>query len=156
MARATFKDALEVEAMSSVFDVAAYILHRKGGMTAWKLQKLLYYSQAWSLVWDERPLFGARIEAWANGPVVPTLYSEHKGEFRVRKISRGDHGKLDGLAKETIDAVLSKYGNKSPQWLSDLTHLEDPWRDARKGVPEGTRSGREITQAAMADYYGGL
>ena len=34
--------------------------------TSWKLQKLVYYCQAWSLVWDEEPLFEARIEAWAN------------------------------------------------------------------------------------------
>ena len=43
--------------MASVFDVAAYILHRAGTMTAMKLQKLVFYSQAWSLVWDEKPLF---------------------------------------------------------------------------------------------------
>ena len=35
-----------------VFDVAAYILEKIGSMTTMKLQKLVYYSQAWSLVWD--------------------------------------------------------------------------------------------------------
>ena len=49
--------------MANVFDVAACILKQKGPMTAMKLQKLLYYSQAWSLVWDEKPLFPERIEA---------------------------------------------------------------------------------------------
>ena len=38
-----------------VFDVAAYILQKTGSMTTMKLQKLVYYSQAWSLVWDEKP-----------------------------------------------------------------------------------------------------
>ncbi|WP_307850044.1 MULTISPECIES: type II toxin-antitoxin system antitoxin SocA domain-containing protein [unclassified Saccharopolyspora] len=42
-------------------------------MTAMKLQKLVYYSQAWHLVWDERPLFDEPVQAWANGPVVPDL-----------------------------------------------------------------------------------
>ena len=37
--------------MASVYDVAAYILEKQGAMTTWKLQKLVYYSQAWSLVW---------------------------------------------------------------------------------------------------------
>jgi uncharacterized phage-associated protein len=55
--------------MPSVLDVAQYILQRSGGMTTGKLQKLVYYSQAWSLVWDQRPLFNERIEAWANGPI---------------------------------------------------------------------------------------
>jgi uncharacterized phage-associated protein len=34
---------------------------------ALKLQKLLYYSQAWHLVWEDTPLFTARIEAWIDG-----------------------------------------------------------------------------------------
>ena len=59
--------------MASVFDVAAYILERQGPMTTWKLQKLVYYSQAWSLVWDDDVLFPEEIEACANGPVVREL-----------------------------------------------------------------------------------
>ena len=52
-------------------------------MTTMKLQKLIYYSQAWSLVWDEKPLFAERIEAWANGPVCPDLYNLHRGRYTV-------------------------------------------------------------------------
>ena len=69
--------------MITVHDVAAYILNKTGEITAMKLQKLVYYSQVWSLVWDEQPLFEARIEAWANGPVIPELYNEHRGQFLV-------------------------------------------------------------------------
>ncbi|HCU23589.1 MAG TPA: hypothetical protein DF383_01120, partial [Deltaproteobacteria bacterium] len=46
-------------------------------------------------------------------------------------------GKIHDLTtsqKETIDSVLKYYGNKSSQWLSDLTHQEQPWLDARKGL----------------------
>ncbi len=50
--------------MANVHDVSAYILKHWGPMTAMKLQKLVYYSQAWGLVWDEEPLFPERIEAW--------------------------------------------------------------------------------------------
>src|SRR5680860_1872649 len=65
---------LERGTMASVLDVAEYILKETGSMTTMKLQKLVYYSQAWSLVWDEKPLFGEPIEAWANdGPVRPCL-----------------------------------------------------------------------------------
>ena len=142
--------------MASVFDVAEYILRKKGPMTAWKLQKLVYYSQVWSLVWDDRPLFRARIEAWTNGPVAPALYQEHRGMFKVRKIDKGNPKNLDQDAKDTIDVVLEYYGDKSPQWLSDLTHMEEPWRRARIGIPEGVRSGSEITRDSMAEYYGGL
>lgn len=43
-------------AMAGAIDVAAYILAQRGPMTAMKLQKLVYYSQAWHLVWEEEPL----------------------------------------------------------------------------------------------------
>ena len=50
--------------MAEVLDVAAYILKKQGPMTAMKLQKLVYYCQAWSLVWQSKPLFPNDIEAW--------------------------------------------------------------------------------------------
>ena len=43
--------------MATVFDVARYILEKYGPLSAMKLQKMVYYSQAWSLVWDDAPLF---------------------------------------------------------------------------------------------------
>jgi uncharacterized phage-associated protein len=142
--------------MISVHDVARYILEKRGTLTAMKLQKLVYYCQAWSLVWDERPLFEARIEAWANGPVVPVLYAEHKGMFEVERWPKGDPGHLDATAKETIDAVLKFYGDRSSQWLSELTHQEAPWLEARLGLAIGERGNQEITLASMAEYYGSL
>lgn len=142
--------------MANVFDVAQYILRKKGEMTAWKLEKLVYYSQAWSLVWDERPLFRERIEAWANGPVCLDLYNQHRGRFVIDRLALGNAQQLDKDAEDTIDAVLEHYGSKSSQWLSDLTHQEDPWREARKGLADGERGNVEITHGAMADYYGNL
>jgi uncharacterized phage-associated protein len=142
--------------MTTVYDVVAYILSRTGSITAMKLQKLVYYSQAWSLVWDEVPLFDECIEAWANGPVVPALYECHKGQFKVGSIPLGDVGNLSAEQRETIDKVLEFYGDKSSQWLSNLTHAEDPWLDARKGIAPGDRGTQEITHASMMEYYSGL
>ena len=143
-------------AVNSVLDVAAYIIGELGSVTAMKLQKLVYYCQAWSLVWDERPMFPEAVQAWANGPVVPELYQAYRGLFHVESLAGGDPGNLDRDAIDTIEAVLRHYGKKSSQWLSDLTHEEPPWREARKGLPAGTRGTREIGHAAMAEYYGGL
>lgn len=142
--------------MPTVHDVAAYILNKRGPMTAMKLQKLVYYSQAWSLVWDEAPLFNERIEAWANGPVVRELYNEHRGSFRVSSAPMGNPDSLSEAQIETIDSVLEYYGKHSAQALSDQTHREAPWADARRGYPPTSRSNREITHAALAEYYGGL
>jgi uncharacterized phage-associated protein len=148
--------SLTEAAMADVLDVAQYILDKLGSMTAWKLQKLVYYSQAWSLVWDERPLFPERIEAWANGPVCPDLYATHRGQFIVQKIDNGYPSAIDKDGQDTIDAVLGYYGDKNSQWLSDLTHAEAPWKDARGDLPPGAVSNREITHEAMAAYYESL
>lgn len=142
--------------MADVHDVAAYILEKTKALTAMKLQKLVYYAQAWSLVWDEKPLFKNRIEAWANGPVVPDLYQAHRGEFTITAEPRGDASKLTKDERETVDVVLRDYGKKTATWLSALTHKEDPWLCARDGIPDGERSNQQITHAAMAEYYGNL
>lgn len=144
--------------MVTARDVAQYILEQRGSMTTWKLQKLVYYSQAWSLVWDEERLFQERIEAWANGPVCPDLYEAHRGRFTVTRILGGSSAQLTRQQRETVDAVLEAYGGKSSQWLRDLTHREQPWINARRraGLTEGERGNSEITIGDMADYYGKL
>jgi uncharacterized phage-associated protein len=142
--------------MATAHDIAAYILMRLGAITAMKLQKLVYYAQAWSLVWDESPLFGERIEAWANGPVIPALYESHRGEFKVESIPLGNPQRLSENERETVDKVLEFYGDKSSQWLSELTHKEDPWLNARQGMGAGQRSSQEITLDSMMEYYSGL
>ena len=143
----------------TVYDAAAYILERGGEMTAMKLQKLVYYTQCWSLVWDEAPLFEEVIEAWANGPVSPDLYLAHKGKFKVEPGAiQGDAAKLSESQKATIDEVMRFYGSKSAQWLSDLTHLETPWKLAREraGAEAGQNCQEQITLSDMHEYYSGL
>ncbi len=142
--------------MVSVLDVGAYILKKRGPMSHMKLQKLAYYSQAWSLVWDDKKLFSNRIEAWANGPVIPELYWQYQGYFEIASPNSGDPTALDSEQAATVDAVLEFYGDKSAQWLSQLTHSEAPWKDARDGLPPGARSNSEITVSAMVEYYGSL
>ncbi|MEM1353393.1 MAG: type II toxin-antitoxin system antitoxin SocA domain-containing protein [Planctomycetota bacterium] len=126
-------------------------------MTAMKLQKLCYYSQAWHLVWEEHPLFRGKIQAWANGPVSPALYREHRGQFRLKRGDiNGDWRKLSDSERESIDAVLKFYGGRTAQWLSELTHKERPWLEAREGLGPGERGEVEIKHAAMAEYYESL
>lgn len=141
--------------MASAINVAEYILQSKGGMSAWKLQKLAYYSQAWYLVWHDAPLFAERIEAWANGPVIRDLYNRHKGKFIVGTVN-GDPAALSGTEISTVETVYNHYGPQTAAYLSQLTHLEDPWILARQGVPDGVRSTNEITQASMHEYYAAL
>ena len=149
--------------MATVHDAAKYVMDHLvsdpdgNGVTSWKLQKLVYYCQAWSLVWDERALFPENIEAWADGPVCPELYKKHRGQFNLHAGDiHGDPAALDEDAAETIDAVLKHYGNKTGRYLSDLAHMERPWIEARGDTMPGMRSTAIISHETMAEYYGGL
>jgi uncharacterized phage-associated protein len=141
--------------------VATYILRRMtdiepGPITAWNLQKLVYYSQAWSLVWDDAPIFEEPIEAWANGPVCAALYAKHRGDFKVSKLPVGDESVLSADEIETIEKVIEHYGGYTSQYLSQLTHAEAPWIGAREGLALGEQGNHVIPHDDMAEYYGGL
>lgn len=144
--------------MAAITDVAAYILEKAGPMTAMKLQKLCYYSHAWHLVWEDEPMFDCAIQAWANGPVAPDLYREHRGQFRLSPgfFKDADPTSLQPHVRESIDVVLGSYADKSAQQLSELTHKERPWLDARKGLEPGERGNEQISDAAMVEYYSSL
>jgi len=142
--------------MTNVLDAAAYILEKQGRMIALKLQKLVYYSQAWSLVWNERPLFDEKIEAWSNGPVVRDLFEYHRGKYYVSEIEAGDAGKLDADQKATVDMVLNHYGDKPAYWLVRLSHSEPPWIEARGDLSPTEQGNAEIMLDSMAQYYSSL
>ncbi len=144
--------------MASVFDVAKYVLKKLGSITTMKLEKEVYYCQAWALAWDEKPLFDEDFQAWANGPVCPELFQKHKGQFVVNEDLFQEledyHFEKDEI--ETMDAVLDYYGDKEPQWLSELTHKELPWKEARAGFALGEPCSNVISKESMQQYYGGL
>ena len=142
----------------SVFDVACYVMSKVKQCTTMKLQKLLYYCQAWYLVWNDKPLFRENIEAWANGPVIRELYNFHKGLFTITEnmMSLGNPNLLSIEQKTDIDNILNAYADKTSQWLIDQTHSERPWQEARRGMSPNERGHKVITHAAMAEYYSSL
>ena len=142
--------------MANVLDAAAYILEKQGRMITLKLQKLVYYSQAWSLVWDEKPLFDEKIEAWSNGPVVRDLFEYHRGKYYVSEMEAGDSGKLDADQKTTVDMVLNHYGEKPAYWLVRLSQSEPPWIEARGDLAPTEQGNAEIMLDSMAQYYSSL
>ncbi len=145
----------------SIYDIAHYVINNIGPITTMKLQKILYYCQSWSLAWDDKPLFDEEFEAWANGPVCKELFQLHKGQFIIDKDTTMFDDKLSGVKlskdeKETVEAVLDYYGDKEPHWLSDLTHLELPWIEARGNCEKGAYCNNVIDKETMRQYYSGL
>ena len=93
-------------------------------MTTMKLQKLVYYSQAWSLVWDEKPLFEENVETWANGSVVRDLFDYHRGMYEISTMPIGNPRLLNQIQRETVDAApLGLYFFNVPIFYTDITPL---------------------------------
>lgn len=144
--------------MASARDVAAYVLSTCGRMTAMKLQKLVYYAQAWHLVWLDRPLFDDPIEAWAAGPVIRSLFDEHRGRYTLSQPDdvQGDPANLTDSERKAVDIVVSHYGKWTAEQLSELTHAEEPWKAARVGLQPTERGRSVIDPTVMMDFYSAL
>ena len=139
--------------MAEVNDVAAALLAETGPVTTMKLQKLVYYSQAWHLVFQSEPLFDDAIEAWPQGPVTRVLYEQHR---RMRQVSSWPSGDKDNLSpdeKATVRWVLDKYGHFSAESLSQMTHMEAPWRIGRGVLGPDERSSTPISEQQMKHFY---
>lgn len=129
--------------MTTATDVAELIKSKMPGVDKLKLQKLVYYTQAWSLAWRRAPMFNDPIEAWRHGPVVRDVYEGKPG----------DASRVQGDELTVVDVVLAHYGTHSGAWLRDLTHREPPWRDARKGLSPEQRSNRQIPLDSLRAFY---
>jgi tRNA G18 (ribose-2'-O)-methylase SpoU len=118
--------------------VAEQIIYRLGTEAHYKLHFLMYYCQAWSMVWKGEELFPEPIEAWECGPVVPSLYKT------TPPINHGN---------ELIDKVVDLYGSKSGKWLFDLCSTELPWKQSRIGLKPHERGNRVISTELMSLAY---
>jgi uncharacterized phage-associated protein len=150
-------------------DVAKYFLYRASQdgelITPLKMQKLVYYAYAWTLVKNNQQLFTEKIQAWPNGPVVPSLYQALKG-YGAAPISSDFLGiksetesnelfeKFSPEIKATLDDVYEKYMTKTAFELVVLTHSEKPWNEAREGLSPTEQSNKTISDSAIWQQYG--
>jgi uncharacterized phage-associated protein len=139
--------------MAYVESVAAYILDELEVASTMKLQKLVFYSQAYHLVRTGAPLFDDAIEAWVNGPVVRALFNKHRHKFVIEK-GFFEQGKLNANEAASVDFVVECLRDKTGQELSALTHAEAPWKDARGGAEPGQYTSAEISLEAIRRFYG--
>ncbi len=143
-------------------DVADYILAFANDtgevITNLKLQKLLYYVQAWHLANFEQPLFGDEFEAWVHGPVVPALYREYKSfskapivtTLKEKEIAQ----KFDSETLDFLKEVMKVYIPYGGYQLELMTHKEDPWVEARDGCAADEHCSNVISIESMKTYYG--
>ncbi len=128
--------------------------HKHGDyLTNLKLQKLLYFSQAWHLAFYENPLFDDEIQAWVHGPVVPNIYRQFK-KYEWHPIDEQPaEPKLNDSLVSYLKEIVDYYGNYSAYELEKITHTSKPWLLARKDLPDDAPSNEIISNESMRTYY---
>lgn len=166
------KEYKEVRHMYPVLDVCRFIIEYSNqceyGVSNLKLQKLLYFEQAYFLTGTEdgRPCFSEKIEAWDFGPVVPDAYRQYKQygsmdiptpdtyfDFDNNNIWDVERKKYDPVDirdedKNLMQTVIDGFARFSATDLVALTHRQAPWIDAYTPYKNN-----EITQEAIKRYF---
>jgi len=133
------------------FIIRAYEDGREAEMTNMKVQKLLYYAQSLYLALHDSPLFEDEIQAWRYGPVCPPAYRIYS-EFEAQQlpIPKKDFlGSISQEIKKLLEEVWEYFGEYHAYQLSGMTHLEFPWKKARKGLPAEASSTEPISWEDM-------
>jgi uncharacterized phage-associated protein len=117
-----------------------------------KLQKLVYYSQAWHLALHGEPLFEEDFEAWIHGPVLPNLYHTYK-HFGWKPIQEDVQVNLPLAILDYLNEVADEYFVCDAYELEQMTHLEAPWQKARVGLSSDEPSTAIILKNWMQEYY---
>ncbi|MBF2037033.1 MAG: DUF4065 domain-containing protein [Leptolyngbyaceae cyanobacterium T60_A2020_046] len=120
-------------------------------ITNMKVQKLLYYAQSLHLALYDEPLFEEEIQAWRYGPVCPPAYHFYsKFEAEQLPIPLPESLPIFSPAqKALLEEVWAYFGGYHAYRLSDMTHLEFPWKKARKDLPPDASSAEPILLSDM-------
>jgi len=123
-------------------------------ITPLKLQKLLYYSQAWTLALTGESLFEDDIQAWVHGPVIRSIYDKYKkyGYNQIRKEIKSESN-FDSRINAILEFVWSSYGHMDAKELEKQTHSEEPWITTRGDLPPTVSSNKVIKHCLMESYY---
>lgn len=128
-----------------------------------KLQKLLYFVQAYFLITHDEPCFRENIEAWDFGPVIPEVYHEFKqyGSGNIPRIDRYIVYNNDNYYYEAYNAdvisendqhliqdVINEFRGYTATDLVKLTHSQDPWSNVY--VPGANNV---ITNTSIEEYF---
>ncbi len=141
----------------SALDVANYFLYTANDTGSYisnlKLQKLLYFAQAWNLAIFKKPLFKEDFEAWVHGPVIPQVYREFKRFGYKPILIKAKKPSLTKKEEEFLDEVTRVYMKYDAFALELMTHREDPWKQARKGCAIDDPCDNIIPKDSIKRYY---
>lgn len=147
---------------AGIDDVCDYVIVRvneAGYLNVLKLQKLLYYVQAWFLAFKNQPCFSGEFQAWVHGPVSRKIYDRFKDKSLYSRVRASEVRKdfdpetLPKAVRKHIGKVLEAYAEFTDDQLEEMTHDELPWQEARGDCAPRDRCETPISETTMRDYY---
>lgn len=145
---------MAVVTRDQVADFFINFTHEVGDpITNLRLQKLVYYAQAWYLaIYGER-LIDDQFEAWVHGPVCPALYRRFR-DYRWNPITEEVPAPvLPPKVSEHLEEIMDVYGSYSAWDLERLTHAERPWLSARGDLAPDEPAAEAISEDEMREFY---
>jgi uncharacterized phage-associated protein len=150
--------------------VTHYINQKGDSVSHKKLQKLLYFVEAWHLVNLGPAILEEDFEAWVHGPVIPELYHQLKEfGFNDIRVVNEEHDTIDEEIQAIIErnaltedqmgliyTVLDRYGSLTSFELELLSHSEAPWIEARGNFPPHEPCKNKISKERMRTFYSNL
>lgn len=140
----------------TAFDIATYFLWLTNDtgsfMSNLKLQKLVYYAQAWHLALYDRPLFEEDFQAWVHGPVIPELFEKYQ-HFSWQPIHQEVHPDLPEAIVTHLTEVADEYFGCNGYELERMTKAEPPWQQARGTLAPDAIAANVIHKEWMKEYY---
>ena len=138
----------------SALSVAQYIILREAEegrpVSNLRLQKLLYFVEAYFFLSTGEPCFVDRMEAWDFGPVVPEVYHKYKrfGSMIIQETDDSLAQEIELSDQEKIDEMLDACADKSTRELVEITHQQEPWKSAYRN-----KFSNEITQESIRNLF---
>lgn len=120
--------------MENVLNVAQYIFDEykrqaKTSIDEMKLHKLLYFAQRESFAITGKQLFDGEFRGWKYGPVCCEVRNAFSPDGIVV-----DTSPVSDECAYIVNNVVQEYGSIASWKLSELSHKEISWKNARKGL----------------------
>lgn len=158
----TFAESMKMS--KNIHDVCDYFIisacEAESQLSNLKLQKLLYYSQAWYLAFKGQALFYGKFQAWIHGPVNREIYNRflptkslYSAITDCDVLNRNPTESFTHEQQAFLNSILEVYMPYSGTQLEEMTHGEKPWQDARKGYSDSQRCEQEISEKTMMEFY---
>lgn len=144
-------------------DLVNYVAYKLGTYSHFKIQKSIYYLQAYHLAQFGTPLIEEDFEAWVHGPVIRKLWKE----FRSKGIAAYEDLKYSGTATDAkkikkmvsseqlayIDEMIGELKKVTALQLEAMTHEETPWKKARVGLKHSEAGRNVISKNSIKLYF---